>query len=1509
MEEESIIERTVPTGILTGIKFDMMRDSEIEKMSNITISESSDVTNPKLGLPNSSSRCGTCGSKSIRDCEGHFGAIKLPVAIYNPYFIAEVVQILNQICPGCLSVKHDIDTDNILLEASDKASSRDAFILKAIQKNLNGMQRKLMLSYFKECVKSARKKRKTEKQANCKYCLKNTVKWYPMIRFKILSRDPAGRRSLSIISEIIEKVPKKYQNRNLDEVLASDFWDFVPRDIQQQEPNKSKITLSPYQAYMLLKELDPDFIKKFIKKRGWIFISSIPVTSNNHRVSESHPIYSDGPLLTFDERTRAYKRIIEAGKRIEEFRQHPQFKAFAGSYVTTRVMECLSASKLYSKQQSSGERTAGASRGVRWLKDTILSKRTDHVFRMVMVGDPKVKPGQIGLPADLAKSLFITEKVNSLNYDELSSICVKKLLNEEKVQGRRDGKLMSFKKKDKIQIGDTVYRPLKNGDIVLINRPPSVHQHSLIGLTVKILDNAFVACINPLNCLPLLGDFDGDCLHGYIPQSVNCRVELSELVSLGKQLYNSQDGKCLVYLTHDSLVGASLLADTNVYLNKYEFQQLQMFCLDQAQVTPCMVKPPDEKRKLWTPLWTGSQLFNEFLPPDLDSEGKSNLPPSKWFNNDRNGVLYEMLKNYSNEGLDYLHSAQETLCEFVSMRGLTVSLSDLYLSRDKNSREKLNEEVSFALEEAEEALWSKQFILNPKMKPYLMSYDFDPDKIPDPLSQTNLTITQNSIGAFKDVFNDIIKLTSLHIQKDNSMLAMINSGSKGSLMKLAHQTVCLGLQLPVNSFPFTIPTNLTCKSWNNHKKDLEKGQSSYAIIKSSFLNGLNPLECLLHAVSGRANFFSENAEVPGVLNRELTYVLRDLYVAYDGTVRDPLANQVVQFCYGDFDEDCNGESVLDEMEREIGAPVGSWAASAVSEAAYGALDGPVGGLEESPLMNLKKVLKCDRGRGPEDRAAILYFSERVKKCKYGSEYAALEIQNRLEPVLFSDLVDTVMIMYCGRDCQGFKNSPFETHFHINKEMMKMKRISLKPLIDRLAKSYAVIRRKSEGKLPMLRISKSDGNCSSDQVKDDNSTFCLVLMADTSDLDKIKNGLIPILLKILVKGFMEIKQVEIKCSPSFNFSELFLRVIMSENCRNGTLWPTLQNACIPLMDLIDWDRSRPDNIHDIFAVFGIDSAWLHFISCLKGAITDIGKEIKREHLLTIANSLSLSGEFHGLSSRGLKLQRKRLGVSAPFSQACFAGPATSFISAAKEGATDNLCGSLDAISWGKEPSIGSGGNFDLIYSSGKEYFGNKFSVNQSDLKSQVSRCDAEVQQKEPLDIYDFLKDHVQKGPKPCLTGQLSNKRDLGPSNYSWQESAMKRPKTNTIKEKKLSLPSKYLISIGSWQNIVDMHASLHRILHENEIETCVNEADRKSLIEALTYHPRGAEKIGIGVKQIKIGLSVAHEGSRCFVLVRNNGTTDDFSYRKCIIGAASRISSELESLVRDRFSVPFSRFSW
>lgn len=110
MDDDMCMESVVPSGQLIGLKFDVLTNEEIEKFSVKVIDTSDDVTCSDLGVPNPSSKCSTCDSYDTKNCDGHFGMIKLPATIYHPYFVSDIVHILNKICPGCKSVRQDVQT-------------------------------------------------------------------------------------------------------------------------------------------------------------------------------------------------------------------------------------------------------------------------------------------------------------------------------------------------------------------------------------------------------------------------------------------------------------------------------------------------------------------------------------------------------------------------------------------------------------------------------------------------------------------------------------------------------------------------------------------------------------------------------------------------------------------------------------------------------------------------------------------------------------------------------------------------------------------------------------------------------------------------------------------------------------------------------------------------------------------------------------------------------------------------------------------------------------------------------------------------------------------------------------------------------------------------------------------------------------------------------------------------------------------------------------------------------
>ena len=72
-----------------------------------------------------------------------------------------------------------------------------------------------------------------------------------------------------------------------------------------------------------------------------------------------------------------------------------------------------------------------------------------------------------------------------------------------------------------------------------------------------------------------------------------------------------------------------------------------------------------------------------------------------------------------------------------------------------------------------------------------------------------------------------------------------------------------------------------------------------------------------------------------------------------------------------------------------------------------------------------------------------------------------------------------------------------------------------------------------------------------------------------------------------------------------------------------------------------------------------------------------------------------------------------------------------------------------------------------------------------------------------------------------------------------------------------------------------------ILYKYRLNQSVDDADDQFLRAALVRHPDAAEKVGPGVKQFEV--RSADYGTRCFWVVRLDGTVERFSFKECYKG--------------------------
>jgi DNA-directed RNA polymerase II subunit RPB1 len=170
------------------------------------------------------------------------------------------------------------------------------------------------------------------------------------------------------------------------------------------------------------------------------------------------------------------------------------------------------------------------------IRGNLMGKRVDFSARTVITADPNLGIEQVGVPRSVAMNLTVPERVTPFNISQLSQLVANGPLVHPGVKHiiRSDGTHIDLRYvKNKAELllvnGWIVERHLRDDDIILFNRQPSLHKMSIMGHRVKVLDwSTFrlnLSCTSPYNA-----DFDGDEMNLHVPQFLPARAEAEELM-------------------------------------------------------------------------------------------------------------------------------------------------------------------------------------------------------------------------------------------------------------------------------------------------------------------------------------------------------------------------------------------------------------------------------------------------------------------------------------------------------------------------------------------------------------------------------------------------------------------------------------------------------------------------------------------------------------------------------------------------------------------------------------------------------------------------------------------------------------------------------------------------------------------------------------------------------------------------------------------------------------------
>ncbi len=259
-------------------------------------------------------------------------------------------------------------------------------------------------------------------------------------------------------------------------------------------------------------------------------------------------------------------------------------------------------------------------------RGNLSGKRVDFSARTVISPDPQISINEIGVPEYVARNLTLPVEVTEYNLEEVRNLIRRGPdihPGATSLEGP-DGNRFDLRYADReelakmVEPGYKIERHLKDEDIVLFNRQPSLHRMSIMAHEVKVMPGQTFR-LHLAVCPPYNADFDGDEMNLHLPQSKEAQAEARTLMKVQEQILSPKSGAPIIGGIQDHITGLYLLTRRGFTLNREDAQQL----LASAGVDPDLPEPSGKEDG--EEYWTGKDIFSLFLPDDLNLTYKANI--------------------------------------------------------------------------------------------------------------------------------------------------------------------------------------------------------------------------------------------------------------------------------------------------------------------------------------------------------------------------------------------------------------------------------------------------------------------------------------------------------------------------------------------------------------------------------------------------------------------------------------------------------------------------------------------------------------------------------------------------------------------------------------------------------------------------------------------------------------------------------------------------------------------
>lgn len=817
-----------------------------------------------LGVIDPGLRCKTCGNRAS-ECPGHFGHIELAKPVIHVGYTRLIRKLLRVSCRECGRLLLSQDEIHKVLGPEDERNE-DVISEKDIKK-----------------------------ERVCPYC---------------------GEQQLKINFEkptTFSEVMTDENGRKIDHKLT-------PADI------RARLEKIPDEDLRLLG------INSDVARPEWTCLTVLPVPPVTMRPS----IILENGQRSEDDLTHKLVDIIRINQRFKENQDAgaPQLiiedlwellQYHVTTYLDNEVAGCPPARHRSGRPlKTISQRLKGKDGRFR---GSLSGKRVNFSARTVISPDPNLSIGQVGIPLAVANEMSVPIRVTPFNIEEIRQMVltgpVRPTIDSPcgaNYAIRPDGRRVRLSDMTRenvaemLEPGWTVDRQLRNDDIVLFNRQPSLHRMSIMAHRVVLMEGKTFR-LNPAVCPPYNADFDGDEMNLHVPQTEEARAEAFMLASVTENILSPRFGGPIIGGIHDHISGIFILTHQVRWFDKKGVLYLL------RASTPDHLPEPG-KVVDGVDYWSNKQVFSMILPKNLNMVFKAssciNCETCKMENCERdayvkiidgellNGVidkesigafkgkiLQRIIRQFGLErGQQFVDDVTKLSIRGIMYDGFSFGIDDEDLSKIEYGQ--IDEVLSEAEDDVERRI---RIYEEGQLEPM-------PGRT---LEETLEMQIMQVLGKARDRTGDI---AGRHLGLSNSAVVMAVSGARGSMLNLTQMAGCIGQQAVRGE---RITRGYEGRTLPHFRKG-DRGAQAHGFVKNSYKSGLTPTEFFFHAIGGREGLVDTAVRTSqsGYLQRRMINALQDLKVGYDGTVRTS-GGRIIQFRYG--------EDSTDPAKSSMGDPV------------------------------------------------------------------------------------------------------------------------------------------------------------------------------------------------------------------------------------------------------------------------------------------------------------------------------------------------------------------------------------------------------------------------------------------------------------------------------------------------------------------------------------------------------------------------------------------------------------